>query len=1532
MGGKSQSKKNKKKEQKKDSQPEPSPKHQSSNNQNQLEEAKHEDPQDERSTKNRSFEAKHKPSQDDPSPQKKLKADQKQPEVKLEEEEYEIIGKKGDDPNQKREEVKREVSEGFIFVLFKVKEWNLKDRKVEIMKYHPNIKYLSFELNQWRASSGYSIDRDIRVWSYHTRFDVDEFQIYMEKHRTYWRNLKCYEEYGTFRPIQRQKFQFEFNVRLKENVIECVLNPYEQLCFYSLFLLENGVTEAIPLLVEQFWIYFEKKQLQDSIPQRFIQCLISASNKLGLTNVYDSVIALLGLVPIKQHHLIEARPLIAQLRSDSKGLLRSFGEETIYSRTLIRGISSLLLKERGNSWGDILVQVENQPAKVEIAKKLARLANQIQGEEAMLLISILKLTSESRKFIKGLIPKLKDFEMIVGLTNEFYQNEDEACRLEDKDLEEIFKTYAECMSLSITKIANMVRVLHENQRVRVFARAYLSTKFRGYLNYSIKPGEYTPENLELLKKVFNEYYDQQLLEGVNKESISREFLSKGRSRLSEVLELKPQSYERIIEDWISRKVRDSRDKQRLMELLVEEMNLLRDDDYKRCFLNKAIEILLRHSRNGYFTKGSLCEVIGNHAPQAFQDLFLQELMRTILTQREFEDLLQLQEKHPANTLISNAIGYYLARQNGGRVAFEEIKQELLGNPSKGHYWFSLLRLHERLHGNTFIRDLVHGISQLFNYIQTGALAIHEVLHLKNQSQDQKENLVAYLELALIVQGQFQQDLVRNTLNQAFTQVEDIRNQVEKVRTFLEFLCQGAQDHQATMDAFNQFNRNYHNNQVSQYTVDQNLQCFVQPSNQYSRFAHCYAFKNCYLTRFRPAQYTCQQVINLCNNAYYNMQQELTGIINNLENTQLSQLLDIYDGAVNIEKELEIIKKMLNPSMEVLSDLGECLTYSSKKELKALKDHSVAIISMQELFGLQDDTVLGICENFRMSANNVRSMSIAGFLMTLRTLNQHTNLLEEKSQEIVNSRLKVLSSSKDLIKSLQTIKEDEIEHMKEGVNDFEEDSYITTQVVFDLENVYYFVKDLYDLPSYEELCQKLLEKENDPRNKGIIGQMRSCMSQISGIMEEAKKIQIQKFFKYYGFQVHDYSWHNYIQFLSGRSPNLSKVFASSDCPKCAYCRTDANFMCKCNSSYLCIKHLGLHYESYEFEQHVMESLVSSREKNDSKVCKSLTTIKTSLNLLKQRAYDITNQVKLAVDETCREEIAKLNSFESQIHQIENDLVYLDHSSSLSEYLLYWNQQDIAKSIRSYESDGLAIMGKLFNTNLKSRFILQKEELRLPAYSSRYHFKFLEGKLKITDLETTTESSISIPKPVNSEMGSYIHHCTLPNRNLFVLGSEKAVILDPQTMHLEATVALPTQLSKAFYNQGLVYCLSNSASLYKYDLNSKEWRILFKLPEKLPDSQWVSYKGNLLLTSNSTDKVYQYNPKENRFEQKLVLEGSKILCREAQNVYILGTTKSYRINERTGDCLEIPAQLPEECSEPVVYKGRIHFEAGRSINLT
>lgn len=441
-----------------------------------------------------------------------------------------------------------------------------------------------------------------------------------------------------------------------------------------------------------------------------------------------------------------------------------------------------------------------------------------------------------------------------------------------------------------------------------------------------------------------------------------------------------------------------------------------------------------------------------------------------------------------------------------------------------------------------------------------------------------------------------------------------------------------------------------------------------------------------------------------------------------------------------------------------------------------------------------------------------------------------------------------------------------------------------------------------------------------------------MSQISGIMKKAKKIQTQKFFKHHGFQVHDYSSYNYIQFFSGRSPNLSKVFTSSDCPKCAYCHADASFMCKCNSSYFCIKHLGLHYEDYEFEHHVMESLVSSRERNDSKVCKSLTTIKTSLSLLKRRAYDITNQVKLAVDEMCREEIAKLNSFESQIHQIENDLVYLDQSSSLCEYLLYWNQQDIAESIRNYKSDGLAIMGELFNTNLKSRFILQKEELGLPAYSSRYHFKFLEGKLKTTDLETMTESLISIPEAVNSEMGSYIHHCTLPNRNLFVLGSKKAVILDPHTMHLEATVALPTQLSKAFYNQGLVYCLSNSASLYKYDLNSKEWKILFKLPEKLPDSQWVAYKGNLLLTSNSTDKVYQYNPKENHFEQKLVLEGSKLLCREAQNVYILGTTKSYRINEQTGDCQEIPAQLPVECSEPVLYKGRIYFEAGRSINLT
>ena len=389
------------------------------------------------------------------------------------------------------------------------------------------------------------------------------------------------------------------------------------------------------------------------------------------------------------------------------------------------------------------------------------------------------------------------------------------------------------------------------------------------------------------------------------------------------------------------------------------------------------------------------------------------------------------------------------------------------------------------------------------------------------------------------------------------------------------------------------------------------------------------------------------------------------------------------------------------------------------------------------------------------------------------------------------------------------------------------------------------------------------------------------------------------------------------------PEFSKALTpNSATRKCEYCGTDANFFCRCNSSYLCTKHIGSHYEDYGFEYHMIESIVPDKSRKESKMHDSLTAVKGSINLLKQRAYNFTNQMKLVLDQICSEEVAQLNSFETQIYEIESNL---DESTSLAECLLHWNQKDLANSIRRYESDGMVILGKLFHTNESSKFILEKEEFQLPTYSSRYHFNFYGNRLKTLDLETKTDSVGIVPELIQSRMGNYLHHCTLPNRNLFVLGSDQAVLLDPHTLYLEEPVTLPTKLVKAFYNQGVVYCLANdSLSLYGYELKTKQWKTLCKLPEELPDPNWVSFKGNLLLTSSSANNLYQYNTKHNSFEQELVLPGKKLLCRDTEYIYVLGESKSYRVKEQRGNWEEVYTNLTAETSDPLLYSGKIYFQ--------
>jgi len=81
-------------------------------------------------------------------------------------------------------------------------------------------------------------------------------------------------------------------------------------------------------------------------------------------------------------------------------------------------------------------------------------------------------------------------------------------------------------------------------------------------------------------------------------------------------------------------------------------------------------------------------------------------------------------------------------------------------------------------------------------------------------------------------------------------------------------------------------------------------------------------------------------------------------------------------------------------------------------------------------------------------------------------------------------IKEIAKSQELVQFVWEIKKNELEHMKEGVNDYEEYGFINLQIVFDLENLWDYLMDLCS-SDYGLLVNTIIGKREIPKNQEIL---------------------------------------------------------------------------------------------------------------------------------------------------------------------------------------------------------------------------------------------------------------------------------------------------------------------------------------------------------------------------------------------------------------------------------------------------------------
>ncbi|OMJ91253.1 hypothetical protein SteCoe_6230 [Stentor coeruleus] len=203
-----------------------------------------------------------------------------------------------------------------------------------------------------------------------------------------------------------------------------------------------------------------------------------------------------------------------------------------------------------------------------------------------------------------------------------------------------------------------------------------------------------------------------------------------------------------------------------------------------------------------------------------------------------------------------------------------------------------------------------------------------------------------------------------------------------------------------------------------------------------------------------------------------------------------KLLSFLKDFENYDEYNEVLKPMIDIIYDNVIYLKNC--YGDIDKISELKHYSrlinlikycESILELKNSIDFSDNQILNECENYKRYCVNERDtlkcqkyLELSKMISESLSIQIVSDLQFQSATSILNFSSK-LNSCQELIQFCKNLKEEEIDYLKESVNDYEE-GLVSAQQIIDLEEIWVFLTKIKGIKSYSEYRTLTLNYKKD----------------------------------------------------------------------------------------------------------------------------------------------------------------------------------------------------------------------------------------------------------------------------------------------------------------------------------------------------------------------------------------------------------------------------------------------------------------------
>ncbi|CAG9325373.1 unnamed protein product [Blepharisma stoltei] len=479
-------------------------------------------------------------------------------------------------------------------------------------------------------------------------------------------------------------------------------------------------------------------------------------------------------------------------------------------------------------------------------------------------------------------------------------------------------------------------------------------------------------------------------------------------------------------------------------------------------------------------------------------------------------------KYPTNKILSTLIDNQLSSTEF-EYTESELNTALFEKPEKQIIWSSILSSYEYYEPLIYSQFLIRKLSEIGNKLLEENIELHQIDIIKIQTASQRAAMINLLEKSFKFFIRRDQDfsfIIENII----TKRNLIEKEFESFAKFTNHFQNIIEEYENIENACNAFKVEYTNTQLASFSFPNEMILIIGVSWKIGPAIDSFIFNNYYLAKYKslllPSS-SIKIIVSTCEDAHQKMINNLTELFRDTNAYPMKEIVKLFSNLRSIEDEIMLLSLLVPLDEENKNILIKCL--HNYQEHETLMKACHGLMKLKEIAVEADRNALEACSKYIEFSSELENSNIGEYLnISERVHELFDRSLSRQSKDCIISTLQEIGKSKELVLFLLDLRKDEIDQIRVGVSNFENE-FVDTKTISDLENLWYCIGDIKrSCSNFFNLCNLFeLNRDDGKKFMEVPQQLQICSPNLRAITElhtevnckeEAKKKHISEISK------------------------------------------------------------------------------------------------------------------------------------------------------------------------------------------------------------------------------------------------------------------------------------------------------------------------------------------------------------------------------------------------------------------------------------